>query len=144
MGFDYSAAVLKPGRLIDISLDMLPGKVSVKLEHLGDENLSYLNDQIAKANAKLAIVASGDKKTQLTLKKLEENRKLRRDILAKHAVRELTATHNNGTAATNDDIPAWVDAIPGDVVDKLWNFANNEELYRDVVVEPDSKALAEK
>lgn len=144
MGFDYSAAVLKPGKTIPVSLDMLPGKPAVQLEHLGDENVSWLNDQIAKANAKIAMAAFTDnKKKQLSPKKIEEARKLRRDILAKHAVRGLTAKHKDGTPATVSDIPMWCDAIPPDVVDKLWSIANDDELYRDVD-EQDSKELAEK
>lgn len=129
MGFDYSVAELKPGKTIPVVLDMLPGAPVIELEYLGETNVSYLNDQISQANAKL-MSAGGTKNKQLTKKRIDENRAKRREILAKHAVRDLKAKHKDGMPATKADIPEFCNAIPADVVDTIWAMANNEELFR--------------
>ncbi len=150
MGFsNYRRADLESGRTVSMVLDMLPGKVKpeIKVEHLGDENRTYLSDEIAKANAS-ASRASGNKKKLMSKARIAEMKQQRRDELKKHIVRELTATHDDGSPATNADIPAWVDSLPPDVVDLIYLFSLNAENFRTSDDEPEEdgadKKLAEK
>lgn len=146
MGFDdYEQAALKPGKTVAMKLDMLPRSPVVHLEMLGETNATYLNDQIAQANAKLVTAGSGGKK-QLSKKRLLEMRERRADIISKHGIRKLEATHSNGKTATQDEIPEWVASVlkwTPDVIDQIWDFANNPEFYRDAIVS-DTEQLAEK
>jgi hypothetical protein len=144
MAFDYSQFVLKTGKTVPFKVNMLPGEPVAHIEHLGESNASYLSDQIAQANAKtMAAAGVSQKKKLLSKKALEELRDKRRDIISKHAVRDLVAKHSDGTPATKADIPMWVAALPPDIIDLIWDFANNAENFRDVI-ESEPKELAEK
>ncbi len=145
MAFDHiSKAALTPGKTIPLSLDMLPGTPVIDVEHLGDENASYLDDEIAKANAK-GVSAGSQKGKKVTPARLVEIREKRRDIIAKHAIRHLKdVKHSDGKQATDAEIPAFAAALPGDVVDKIWDIVTDAELFRERSIDGDPKALAEK
>lgn len=146
MGFDdYALVALPPGKTIEVKLDQLPRAPIVHLEHLGETNKAYLDDQIAQANAKFAWEA-GSKKKQISKKKLAERRQKCADILVKHSVRKLETTHSNGAEATLADVPLWMETIikfTPELVDLMWDLANNAENYRDAPAS-DPKELAEK
>lgn len=142
MGFDqFRKAELEPGHTVPMVLDMLPGEPVIHVEHLGETNSTYLDDEIARANAKPAS-AGGKGQQKISKVKLAEIRTKRRATLAKHVIRKLEAKHSDGKPATVEDIPLFVDSIPGDVVDTIWNFANNAENFRPSL--DDVKDLAEK
>ncbi len=134
------SAGLKPGKTVPLILNMLPGEPVIHVEHLGDENTGFLNDAIAKANAKAALGTKGQK---LSRAKLDEMREKNRATLAKHSVRSLEAKHSDGRAATDKDIPEFVDALPADVVDIVVQFVNDAENFRDRM-ESKPEDLAEK
>lgn len=141
MGFDYSLQEMVSGYTIPILLDGLPGSPVVHIEHLGPDNRTLLAEQIATANATLAEAAKATKK-RIGKKQSDappvvdeswfQNRTAsRRETLIKHVVRKLEATHTDGTAATDADIPAWVNAIPKATVDLLYELAEgNANFFR--------------
>ncbi len=140
MAFDkIRSAELVPGKTVALKLDMLPGSPVVHVEHLGEENSSWVNEQIATANSK--PLSRGKKK--LTAKGLKEATEEHRKEIADHAIRGLDATHDDGTPATKADIPEFVASLPRDVVDLIWVFAYTPANWRDTI-EVDAKELAEK
>lgn len=139
MAFDFSSAHLKPGKTVPLVLNMLPGEPVVQIEHLGESNKSFFNDLIARANAKATVVPS-----KLTAKALKEARAKNREMIAKHAVRDLVATHDDGRKATKEDIPEFIAALPDDVIDLIREFASNPENFRDQTIEADPADIAEK
>lgn len=145
MGFDdYALAALPPAKTLPLKLDQLPREPVVHLEHLGETNHKYLDDQIAQSNAKIAT--GGTKHHQVSKKKIREMRAKRADILVKHSIRNLETTHSNGTPATMADVPMWMEKVlehTPELVDMMWDFASNAELYRDAPLS-DPKELAEK
>jgi hypothetical protein len=133
--FDFTAQKIVAGYTIPIVLDMLPGSPTVHIEHLGNQNKTLLAEQIAEATATASdarkIGAKSKRKTPAEVEKeLAEKTAERREELAAHAVRNLDAKHVDGTPATTADIPAFVDALPEDIVDRLYAIANNADLFR--------------
>lgn len=142
MPFDQiKNAALRPGKLVPLVLNMLPGEPVVHLEHLGDENASYFDDAIAKANAK---AQAGKKGGRASRRQLAENRDKNRETLAKHSVRHLEARHSDGRAATDADIPEFMASVPPDVVDTMIVFAFDAENWRERSIDGDARELAEK
>lgn len=137
----FKVAALKPGKTMPLVLDMLPGRPVVHLEHLGETNAPFWADQIARANARNAI---GSSKKKITKKDLRELRQKKRDVLAKHGIRKLEALHSDKTPATSADIPDFVEAIPDDVVDVVFDYASNPDNYREIQIEGDPDEIAEK
>lgn len=124
----YAAAALVPGKTVELRLNMLPGSPVVHVEHLGETNVGYTNDTVAGAG--MGVAAAGNRKR--TPKERKELRDKRRKTLAAHAIRKLDAKHDDGTAATNADIPEWLDAVPDDVVDTMFFFALDADNFREV------------
>ena len=144
MPFDFAASNLRPGKTVALKLNMLPGQPVIHVEHLGESNQTFWNDQIARANSRDAVAAIvASKPGKITKKVIKERRKKDRETLAKHAVRDLEAKHSDGRPATRDDIPDFMDAIPDDVVDIIRDFAQDPENFRDRV-EADPEDTAEK
>ncbi len=141
MAFDYSLAELQPGHTVPLVLDMLSGSPEIDVEHLGKTNKTYLADEIASANSKPAG-SSGKRKLMSKAQLAEDVRRMRARL--KHAVRHLRAKHSDGSAATDADIPEWIESIPDDVVETIFMFAVNAENFRRYPVEGDAKELAEK
>lgn len=141
MAFEqYAAAGLRSGKTTALVLNMLPGwrdadgKMQypvVHVEHLGETNQTFWNDQIARANSREAIAAVMAKPGKITKKVLSARRKKDREALAAHAVRRLEARHKDGTPATAADIPDFMEAIPDDVVDVIRDFAMDPENFRE-------------
>ncbi len=77
-------------------------------------------------------------------KTILEARARNRVILTKHCVRKLEALHDDGSVATDADIPMFVESLPADTIDKIREFATNAENFRERVLESDAKTLAEK
>lgn len=146
MPFDqFAGSALKTGKTVPLKLNMLPGSPVVHLEFLGETNTTFWNDQIARANAKDAVLAAiTPGGTKVTKKLIRERRKKDRETLAKHAVRKLEAVHSDGTAATAADIPEFLDAMPDDVIDMLRAFVTDPENFRERAIESDPEDTAEK
>lgn len=148
MGFDqYEKAKIVSGRTVPYVMNMLPGEPVVHVEWIGDTNRTWVNHLMAEARAgEKGIKAVSDREfakladPEQRKKNREENRKL----LAKHSIRKLEAFHSDGRAATDDDIPLWVQSIPDDCVDKIVVFVLNAENFREHVIESTASALAEK
>ncbi len=115
-----------------------PGEPVAHLEYLGESNAGFWSDQIARAKASVPTPKAISERTIL------EARTRNRAILAKHCVRKLEALHDDGSVATDADIPEFVEDLPADAVDKLREFATNIENFRERVLESDAKTLAEK
>ena len=146
MPFDhYEAAHVTPGRTVPVEMTMLPkhpvtGKHPVAhVEHLGNDNRSWIAYQIETADPKKIEKAKTStlKKKQETLEErtaraMEQSKEKRDERRAeiRHAVRHIDAWHSDGTPATDDDVPAWIGAIPQDGVDLIWWVATNLENYR--------------
>jgi hypothetical protein len=140
MGFEQiRKAALVPGKLVPLKLDMLPGSPVIWVEHLGEENATWINARVAAANA--AMQSRGKKK--VTVKDLKATTEERRQEIIDRAIRNLDAVHDNGTPATKTDIPMFGEALPPDVVDLVWAFAYNAANWRDAI-EGDPKELSEK
>jgi hypothetical protein len=139
MGFEkIRRAALVPGKTVPLKLDMLPGSPVIHIEHIGDENATWINSRVAKANAE-----SPRAKKKVTVKSLNEATEERRQEIIDHAIRNIEARHDDGTPATKADIPLFGAALPADVVDLVWVFAHNAANWRDEM-EGDPKELAEK
>ena len=136
--FDYKTSELAPGKLIEVTLEMLPGKPKIWLEHLGDTNETWVAAQITEANSKNHKL--GRRSGKVTKKALAEVERKIRDDLAAHAVRKLEAVHKDGTPATTEDIPRWCDAIPIDIAHRLHDVARNPDVFRDPVDDADAIA----
>lgn len=141
MAFNYAAAELAPGKTITVRLDQLPGKPVVQLEHLGETNRTWLDDQLAKANTQQASKSS-KARGKVSKRKLAESLAAARDLLAAHSVRDLVAKHADGKPATTADIPDWCAAIPADIVWLLVEIAADPESFREAFDDVD--AIAEK
>lgn len=137
--FDFDAQQLKPGKLVPLKLNMLPGAPVAWMEHLGDDNVGYWNDMIARANTLPAELGGAVQ----TVERRRENRVRNRDVLAKHSVRRLDAKRKDGTPATVADIPAFCKAVPDDVADMMFRFAQDADNWRDHAVAA-AEAIAEK
>lgn len=140
-----AAATLVAGKTVALKLDMLPGQPVVHVEHLGETNEDYWNDQIARANTQDSVSvgrrAGGGKITRKTVHKRREKD---RETLTKYAVRHLEAKHDDGRDATDADIPEFMQSIPPDVVDTIRDFVLNEENFREGIPESDPQELAGK
>jgi hypothetical protein len=125
----YADAALKSGKTVKLKLNMLPGAPTIHVEHLGENNAGYWTDLTARAGTGAAEI--GTARGGRTLEERQERRKRNRETLARHAVRQLDAKHDDGTPATNADIPEWCEAIPPDVVDMIFVFALDPENFRE-------------
>lgn len=120
-----AAARPKPGKIVPLVLNMLPGSPTVHVEHLGETNAAYWQDAIARAEAEPAAVG------RRGITELRARRERNRGLLVKFAVRRLEAVHSDGTPATDADIPEFVEALPDDVVDTVWVFCSDVENFRE-------------
>ncbi len=135
------AASLKPGKTVALKLNQLPGSPVVHVEHLGETNASWWNDNVTKADPK---AAAPDRAGKATLKSIAAARAANRIIVAKHAVRRLEATHDDGRKATDEDIPEFVESLPDHVFDIVKNFALDANNFMDVAADSDANELAGK
>ena len=131
----------KPGKLVSVVLDMLPGRPVVHLEHLGDTNESWTADQIARANSKTSLGFGSRKASKKLLREIVERK---RQAIADHAIRDLEAKHSDGTLATKADIPAFTEALPPHVVEMIYDFASNANNWIELPAESEVSAVAGK
>ncbi len=126
----------------------------IDCEHIGDYNDSFMNDSIARANAKIQI-GDDDSVRKLTKAKLDEVLETNRETIWKHGVRSLQHVYkrNRGPdaaevpfvlATTAEDIQGFVKSWPKDIVLKVWRMITNAERFREPAIYADPKALAEK
>lgn len=140
--FDYSAQELKPGKTITIKFESLPGKPEVDIEHLGDENATWVAEKILKANAPDKRTIGGGKR-KVTKASLAENDERVREVLAKHVVRHLRATKKDGTKVGDEKIATWCAEIPQHMADSLFVTASDASYFVDMP-EGDVEDTAEK
>lgn len=126
---NYEMARIVPGKTARIVLNMLPGSPAAHVEHLGESNVAYYNEMLADSAAAGAAVGSRKR----SAKERKEVIDKRRVTLARHAVRKLEAKFSDGTPApsTPDVIEKWLNALPEDVVTKLYLFALDEDNFRE-------------
>lgn len=104
------------------------------VEHLGTANGTLLEEIIARAGAPRETEDAAD-----FLRRLRENQ----DAVSKHCVRDIERVFfSDGTAATKDDIPAFVRAMPAKAFQRLLEFAYNEANFYKPAEKP--QVLAEK
>lgn len=140
--FDFSSAMVTPGRTIPVILNMLPGSPVIHVECFGPDNKSYMASVLAAANAKAPVKVGRGEKVKVTADTFAETLAEERKDLH-HAIRRIEAKRKDGTDATDADIPAFIAALPPDVVHRVHAIANNLENFRDGQF-ADPKELAEK
>lgn len=144
MAFDYTAQALKRGKTVPLVLNQLHDSPVIHVEWLGDTNASWMSDMIAQANAK-KDASNRRGGVQLSEKVIADSREKNREILAKHAIRDIEAIHHDTQKpATRADIPAFVKSLPDDVIDTIRDFVTNPENFRERAPESTPKELAEK
>lgn len=100
----------------------------VHLEHLGAANKTLMQALIARAKASEEGEAVDD-----------------RELLARHAVRHLENVFlDDGTAASEESIPAFVAALPFLAVLRMVRFVSEDANYCEYPIADDPKAIAEK
>ena len=141
MAFDHiKRSAIAPGKTVQLVLNMLPGSPVVHVEHVGETNVGFMNELLAKANGRHLATSS----SSLSAKDRDDARARNRETLARHSIRHLEATHSDGTPATDTDIPDFVAALPDDVVDLIRDFVRDPNNFRERPIEGDPKAIAEK
>lgn len=148
----YSAATVKTGKTVKLALTFFSPHPraegrhpSIEVEMIGDANESYLNDQIARANARIQLGEDGSK---LSKKKLYEQLEKNRETLIKHSIKGMTDVFKKGgvpaDGTSREELAGFVRSWASDVVLKVWNFVINAENFREPVIYDDPQALAEK
>jgi hypothetical protein len=135
------AAAPRAGKLKPVVLDMLPGKPVVHLEQLGDDNATWVADQISRANSKTALGIGSRKASKKLLREIVERK---REVVTAHAVRKIEAVHDDGHEATADDIPEFCESLPGYVVEAIYDYAANANNWLEVEPESDVAEVAGK
>lgn len=118
---------------------------AVHIEHLGEENKPYWLELLAKMKADAqAAVASSATPAEMA-KDMGEERAQNREILLRHSARRIeNVFHDDGAAATDADIAAFVRSIPDGDFDVLFRAAQNPNNFRDYPITGDPAAIAEK
>lgn len=135
MSFRHLEAQAVPkSKTVPLVLDQLRGNPVLHVEWLGDTNIEFWNDAIAKANAQAGMSGGGKRKISDAM--IRENRLKNRDIVATHSVRKLeNIKHDDGTLAGLEDIRDVVFSLPDDVFDSVWSFVNNPNNFREEIFE---------
>lgn len=109
----------------------------VHLEHLGIVNASVVEEIIARASA--------NEKADEGPKGPLETHARDREAMIKHSVRRLENTFKkDGTAATDADIPAFVNALPYKVLHRMMLHAVGEANFCKIPIAEKPAVLAEK
>lgn len=121
---------LQVGKVVPLVLNQLVGDPVLMVAHLGETNVEFWNDAIARAEAK---ATAGQRSTfRITTSTVKDARRKNREIVAKYAVKGLEGfSHDDGRPADLSDIPAIVDALPDEVFDSVLAFCQNPENFRD-------------
>lgn len=153
MGFrNLEIQAPKIGKTVQLVLNQLAGDPVLVVEHLGETNIAFWNDAIAKAQAKAGASQAGSRK-KITADDIASMRVKNREILAKYSVRALENVFHDKPdgspdperPATADDIPAVVTSLPNDVFDTVWRFVQDANNFRDdPIVTADLPELAKK
>jgi hypothetical protein len=123
------------------------GPMVLHVEHLGDTNVAYYHEMISEIQR--SGVMPAQRRRDLTPpaihQALIDARKRKRETVIRHCVRSIeNVWHDDGSEATHDDIPALIWALPDDVFDDVWKFAEDPSNFRDVVAFADPKEVAGK
>lgn len=146
------AAHLVPGSLKRFTFDRIRGEPSIMVEHVSEDNRTWFDEQVALAGKSEDVKASklrgakpapkGGVAGGLTRAQVEEWRRENREFLKKHVVRELceNVLKGDGKRATAEDIPAFVDALPNDLVALVILYASDPENFRPEYADPEELA----
>lgn len=145
---------LRAGKRVELVLNqllILGEHPSLLVEHLGESNIPFWNDSIARANTNAQV---GGRAQQITDADIKRARQLNRDTVAKFAVHGTTGFyHDRADApgvpdrdrpATEKDIRNIVFALPDEVFDSVLQFVMNPENFRDRPITGDVKEIAGK
>jgi hypothetical protein len=140
--FDFiKAAALQPGKLIPFTFYVLPGEPRVLIEHLGPGNVTFENDQIARASVE---EDKKKRKRKATRETFAENRAANRKMAADHVIRRLDdVTFPDGSKATDADLADFVAALPDDCITDVMIYACDKENWREAPAS-EPEALAKK
>lgn len=150
MSFGKISSQAVVARTVPCRLHQLVGEPVLHVLPLGEANAEFWSDSIARANTKRAQrVQKGfrhvDDGPEITAEGIREARAENRETVARFCVRGFDGiTHDDGTPATADDIPAIVRSLPDDVFDHLLAFVSNPENFRAGPPMGDPEAIAGK
>lgn len=109
----------------------------VHVEHLGEENKPFWLEMLATASADNQPLAKSPAEMD---KRRRDNRAESREIVIRHSARKLeNVVKDDGTYATDADLPLFIRAIPDGDFDDLLVFAKRDDTFREY---PDAKKLA--
>lgn len=124
------------------------GPAVLKVLHAGDGNDAYMAEVLRDAEEDTkAVRAIREAKTEAEKDALKEARELRlRARYIKTIVKEIVTNvvHDDGTPATNEDIPEFVRAMPSHAFWALVAFCQDSSNWIDIPSWPEAAALAEK
>lgn len=153
MGFKNFQLQTPQGKTVRYTLAQLrapQGCPVLVVEHLGETNSGYWLDALsrAKAESATALATAGIKKeisaTEMD-RRIKEARAAKRETVALHAIRDVeNLFHDDGSAATKADIFDLVMALPDDVFDDVWRFAENANNFRESAIVGNVAAIAGK
>jgi hypothetical protein len=132
MGFTKIKMQAPPvGKTVELVLNQLDGDPVLTVEHLGETNITYWNDAVARAQAQ-GVTASAGRGKKVTPADIAAARERNRTTVATHSVRDIAKFfHDSGEAATKDDIAAIIAALPDDVFDSVLKFVSDPNNFRD-------------
>lgn len=133
------------GKVVPLVLNQLKGDPVLHVAHLGETNVEYWNDALAKANTRATADIARRAASKITPELVRKARQANRETVAKYAVKELeNVFHDDGRPATKDDVGAVVEALPDEVFDSVLAFVSNAENFRDRVFDDAPSAIAGK
>lgn len=114
----------------------------VHLEHLGEGNRPFWLEMLAAAQAELPPPTKSPAELD---KRRRDTRAENREIVIRHSARRLeNVIKDDGTVATDADLPLFIRAIPDADFDDMLAFAKRDAPYREYAIAESPKALAEK
>lgn len=137
----YARQAPQPGKTVPHTLTGLRNPDGshpiVHLEHLGEENRPFWLEALERAQAESPPPT---KSPAELAKRRADNRAENREIVIRHSARKLeNVLRDDGTPASDADLPLFIRCIPDDDFDDLLAAAKRDTEYRG-----DPTALAEK
>jgi hypothetical protein len=120
------------------------------VEHLGESNVEFWNDAIAKANAEQNKAGKRKQGGAMSAAKIAQARQLNRETLIRHCVRDVRGFYHDNDKGVPDaskpaskaDIAAIIHALPDDVIDDVLVWVLDANNFRDEEIVGDPAALA--
>lgn len=139
----YSKQGPQPGKTVEYTVYGLRNEDGthpiVEVEHLGEENKPFWLEMLAAAGTQDAPPA---KDPAAIDKWRRDNRGKNRETVIRHSARHLkNVFRDDGTPATDADVPLFIRSMPDVDFDRLFDFVTLDTAYRDY---PAPKKTAEK